>query len=128
MDKRCDQYRFGHRYTCSSPSSIQQFNNADQVTWLSVAFAPCPSALVLPWSRFYGLYNAKYLYIRSLCLFIAGSALCGAAPTMSAMIVGRALAGMGGSEMYFGILVLLSVSTTVRERQTYTVLGHKFAL
>ncbi|KAH8797768.1 MFS drug efflux transporter [Xylogone sp. PMI_703] len=101
------------------PAIIQQFNSADQVSWLSVAFALCSSALVLPWSKFYGLYNAKYLYIGSLCLFMAGSALCGAAPTMTAMIVGRALAGMGGSGMYFGILVLLSVSTTVRERPTY---------
>ncbi|KAJ5495496.1 Phomenoic acid biosynthesis cluster MFS-type transporter [Penicillium diatomitis] len=37
-------------------------------------------------------------------LFMAGSALCGAAPDMKSMIVGRAMAGAGGSGMYFGVL------------------------
>ncbi|PQE26931.1 MFS drug efflux transporter protein [Rutstroemia sp. NJR-2017a BVV2] len=101
------------------PAIIEKFNSADQVSWLSVAFALCSSALVLPWSKVYGAFNAKWLYIGALTLFMAGSALCGAAPTMTAMIVGRAIAGMGGSGMYFGVLVLLSVSTTIRERPTY---------
>ncbi|KAM3064830.1 hypothetical protein ACMFMG_010459 [Clarireedia jacksonii] len=101
------------------PAIIEKFNSADQVSWLSVAFALCSSALVLPWSKVYGAFNAKWLYIGALTLFMAGSALCGAAPNMTAMIVGRAIAGMGGSGMYFGVLVLLSVSTTIRERPTY---------
>ncbi|KAG8168203.1 hypothetical protein KVR01_003892 [Diaporthe batatas] len=50
---------------------------------------------------------------------MAGSALCGAAQNMDAEIVGRAMAGAGGSGMYFGVLTLLSVNTTVSERPFY---------
>jgi hypothetical protein len=42
---------------------IEQFQEADQVAWLSVAFSLCSSALVLPWSKCYATYNAKWLYI-----------------------------------------------------------------
>ncbi|KAM5471061.1 hypothetical protein MferCBS49748_002252 [Microsporum ferrugineum] len=57
--------------------------------------------------------------IKCVILFMAGSALCGAAPSMDPMIVGRAIAGAGGSGMYFGVLTLLSVNTTVHERPFY---------
>lgn len=35
-------------------------------------------------------------------MFSAGSALCGAAPNMNALIVGRVWAGAGGAGMYLG--------------------------
>ena len=47
--------------------------------------------------KLYGIYSAKWLYLSSVVLFEAGSALCGAAPSMNAFIVGRAIAGLGVS-------------------------------
>ncbi|EEQ35107.1 hypothetical protein McanMca71_001705 [Microsporum canis] len=101
------------------PAIVDQFLEARKISWLSVAFPLCSSALVLPWSKAYATYNAKWLYIGCVILFMAGSALCGAAPSMDPMIVGRAIAGAGGSGMYFGVLTLLSVNTTVHERPFY---------
>ncbi|EFQ99576.1 MFS drug efflux transporter [Nannizzia gypsea CBS 118893] len=101
------------------PAIVDQFLETQKISWLSVAFPLCSSALVLPWSKAYATYNAKWLYIGCVILFMAGSALCGAAPSMNAMIVGRAIAGAGGSGMYFGVLTLLSVNTTVNERPFY---------
>lgn len=75
--------------------------------------------MVLPFGRLYGLFNAKWLYILSSVLFNVGSALCGAAPTMKALIVGRVLAGMGGNGMYLGVMTLLSVNTSDKERPGY---------
>lgn len=62
---------------------------------------------VLPLGKLYGKYNAKSLYIISVVFFLASSALCGAAPNMNAMIVGRFFLGMAGNGIYFGILVCL---------------------
>ena len=47
--------------------------------------------------RIYGQLNAKWLYVSCIFLFEVGSALCGAAPTMNALIGGRVLAGLGGA-------------------------------
>ena len=76
-------------------------------------------SVVLPFGKLFGLFNAKWLYIISTLLFLIGSALCGAAPNMPAMIVGRVIAGMGGNGMYLGVLTLLSVNTSDKERPSY---------
>jgi len=52
-------------------------------------------------------------------LFEIGSAICGAAPTMDALIVGRAICGVGGSGMYVGVMTLLAATTTIHERPVY---------
>jgi MFS family permease len=59
---------------------------------------------ILIWSRFYCLFDAKFLYIGASVIFEVGSAVCGAAPNMDVMIVGRAIAGLGASGVYVGSL------------------------
>jgi predicted MFS family arabinose efflux permease len=59
-------------------------------------------AVILLLGRAYGLFNIKVLLIGSIVTFEVGSALCGAAPSMSALIIGRVIAGMGGAGMYLG--------------------------
>jgi MFS family permease len=55
----------------------------------------------------YGHFNAKWLYIVCVFIFEVGSAVCGAAPTMEALIIGRAICGWAGSGMYTGSMVIL---------------------
>ena len=50
----------------------------------------------------YSLFDAKILYILTVFLFELGSAVCGAAPSMNGLIVGRAICGVGGVGMYIG--------------------------
>lgn len=56
------------------------------------------------WGRIYSQFNSKWLYIFNIALFEIGSAICGAAPNMNAMIVGRIICGIGGSGLYIGVL------------------------
>jgi MFS family permease len=64
------------------------------------------------------IFPAKWFYIAMVILFEAGSALCGAAPNIDALIVGRVLAGLGATGIYTGALFLISVNTTEEERYT----------
>ena len=52
----------------------------------------------------YGQFDTKWLYISCVCIFEIGSAVCGAAPSMTALIIGRAICGLGGTGMYTGVL------------------------
>lgn len=48
---------------------------------------------------------------------------------MNALIVGRALAGVGGIGMYLGLFCLVSAMTTMKERPTYIgMLGRTWGL
>ncbi|PKY03393.1 MFS general substrate transporter [Aspergillus campestris IBT 28561] len=102
-----------------TPSAVNRFGDVVKLPWLSVGFLLGGAAVVLPFGRFYGLFDAKWLYIISSIVFNGGSALCGAAPNMDSLIVGRVLAGMGGNGMYLGVMTLLSVNTSERERPGY---------
>ncbi|KAF2850866.1 MFS drug efflux transporter-like protein [Plenodomus tracheiphilus IPT5] len=76
-------------------------------------------AVIMPLGKLYGILNVKWLYITSVVLFMAASAVCGAAPDMNAEIVGRVFAGAGGIGMYIGTMILLSINTSEQERPTY---------
>ncbi|QYS95306.1 MFS domain-containing protein [Trichoderma simmonsii] len=102
-----------------TPAAVNDLGDIAELPWLSVGFLLGGTAVVLPFGRLYGLFNAKWLYILSSVLFNIGSALCGAAPTMKALIIGRVLAGMGGNGMYLGAMTLLSVNTSDKERPGY---------
>ncbi|KAL6828100.1 major facilitator superfamily domain-containing protein [Trichoderma camerunense] len=102
-----------------TPAAVNDLGDIAELPWLSVGFLLGGTAVVLPFGRLYGLFNAKWLYILSSVLFNIGSALCGAAPTMKALIIGRVLAGMGGNGMYLGVMTLLSVNTSNKERPGY---------
>ena len=59
-------------------------------------------SMILLIGTLYGLFDIKFLLIGGIVCFEVGSAICGAAPTMDAMIVGRVIAGIGGAFMYLG--------------------------
>jgi MFS family permease len=60
---------------------------------------------VLLVGKLFDTFEIKWLNIASVLLFEIGSAICGAAPTADAIIVGRVIAGIGGSGMYIGYLL-----------------------
>src|SRR6266480_1394390 len=64
-------------------------------------------------------FNAKWTYILCVSLFEVGLAICGAALLMDALIVGRAVCGVGGSGMYVSVMALLAATTTMHERPIY---------
>ncbi|KAL8886259.1 MAG: hypothetical protein Q9192_006515 [Flavoplaca navasiana] len=102
---------------------VNEFNGVENLPWLSVGFMIGGVAMIMPYGKFYNLFNAKWVYIASFVLFQASSALCGGAPNMTAEIIGRVFAGTGGNGMYLGLLTLISVNTTDKERPAWLSLS-----
>lgn len=61
-------------------------------------------------------FDGKILFVIGFVLFEIGSAVCGAAPSMDAFIIGRAICGVGGAGIYIGAMNLLTALTTEQER------------
>ncbi|CAK7218099.1 hypothetical protein SBRCBS47491_003392 [Sporothrix bragantina] len=98
---------------------VETFGSVEQLTWLGAGFPLGSVAVILPYGKLFTTFNMKWLYIGGIVLFQAGSALCGAAPSMGALIVGRVLAGAGGTGMYLGGLTHFSALTPPQTRGTY---------
>ncbi|KAK6071131.1 MFS drug efflux [Seiridium cupressi] len=115
---------FLYAFDCTVVADVQtaiinDFGAIDQLSWLSNGLVMPATAMVMPWGRLYGQFNAKTLYLVCVLIFEVGSAVCGAAPTVNALIVGRALAGAGGSGIYMGVMTLMAATTTMKERPFY---------
>ncbi|KAI8649905.1 MFS domain-containing protein [Fusarium sp. Ph1] len=100
------------------PAILKDLDAIKLLPWVGIGFALGTMA-VLPWSKVYGIFSIREIYLFNILLFEIGSALCGAAPNMNAMILGRVIAGVGGSGMYSGTLTYVSVCTTMKERASY---------
>ena len=74
---------------------------------------------ILPWGKAYGVFNIKWIYVFNVLLFETGSAICGASPNMTVLIIARVIAGIGGCGMHSGCLTYIAVSTTMKERPMY---------
>lgn len=101
------------------PVIVTHFDAVGKLTWLSVAFLIGAASTNLIWGKIFGQFNAKWMYIFCVTLFELGSAVCGAAPSIDALIIGRAICGVGGSGMYVGVMTLLAATTTIHERPMY---------
>ena len=81
---------------------VEEFGEVNKLGWLGIGFSMGSVATILSQGKAYGMFDMKWFYIGSMIMFEAGSALCGAAPTMNALIFGRIWAGAGGAGMYLG--------------------------
>jgi MFS family permease len=100
------------------PSIINDFGHLELMSWIGKGFA-LGTMFILLWGKVYGVFNIKWVYIFNIFLFEAGSVVCGAAPNIEALIIGRVIAGIGGSGMYSGTLTYVSVLTDHQEKPAY---------
>ncbi|KAJ5525432.1 MFS drug efflux transporter [Penicillium frequentans] len=98
---------------------VRDFEAVNKLSWISVGLVMSASATVLLWGKIFFQFNTKWTYIISVAIFEVGSAVCGSAPSMDALIVGRVLCGIGGSGLYCGVITLLAATTTLQERPMY---------
>ncbi|PQK15787.1 hypothetical protein BB8028_0006g01090 [Beauveria bassiana] len=101
------------------PSIIEDLGDQHLLPWVSVGYMIGGLVFALPSGKVYGLFDTKTLYLICGVIFCIGTTLCGAAPNMACMIVGRIIAGVGGNGMYVGVLTLLTVTTTDKECPAY---------
>jgi len=80
-------------------AAVETFGAVEKLGWLGIGFPLGSIATTLSIGKAYGIFDVKWIYVISLVMFEAGSALCGAAPSMDALIIGRVWAGAGGAGM-----------------------------
>lgn len=97
------------------PAVINDFGHLELLSWIGTGFA-LGTMFILLWGKIYGVFNIKWVYIFNIVLFEAGIALCGVTPNMTALIIGRVVAGIGGSGMYSGTLTYVSILSNEQEK------------
>lgn len=92
------------------PKITTEFNSLADVGWYGSAYLLTSCCFQLMFGKLYAEYSIKSVFLAALLIFEVGSVVCATAPNSPALIVGRAVAGLGSAGVVTGAL---TVSTCV---------------
>ena len=88
------------------PKITSDFNSLDDAAWYGSAYLFGTCAFQLLFGKLYTRLSIKWTFVASLIIFELGSVVCGAAPSSVALILGRAVAGIGCAGVTAGSLIV----------------------
>jgi len=102
------------------PQLTDEFHSIEDIGWYGSAYM-LTAAIFNPFSgRLYQLYPTKWVFLASIFIFEVASALCDAAPSPSAFIVGRAIAGIGAAGVFCGGIMIIIPLVPLCRRPGFT--------
>lgn len=111
------------------PKITDEFHGLDLVGWYGSAFFLTVGAFQSTWGKAYKYFPLKLTFLTSIFIFELGSLICGVSPNSTALIVGRAIAGLGGAGIASGAYILIAVAVRPEIRAAFTgVLGAAYGI
>ena len=102
------------------PRITDDFKALGDVGWYGSSYLLTTCACQLLFGKFYSIFSIKWTFLTALLIFEVGSLVCGAAPNSIALIIGRAIAGLGGAGLFSGSLIIVAYTVPLSKRPTYT--------
>ncbi|CAJ0549775.1 Ff.00g033880.m01.CDS01 [Fusarium sp. VM40] len=102
------------------PRITDAFESLNDVGWYGSAYMLTTAALQLFFGKLYTYGSIKWTFLTAIAIFEVGSLICGVAPDSVTLIVGRAIAGVGGAGIFAGALTILAFSVPLHRRPIYT--------
>ncbi|KAJ1977688.1 hypothetical protein H4R33_006165 [Dimargaris cristalligena] len=104
-------------------------NDFSQVSWIALAYLLTFAPLQPLYGKLSDIFGRVPVIVVSLIVFMIGCAICGAAPTMSVLIAGRAIAGIGGAGLISLPMIVVADIIPLHRRALFLgVFGGVFAL
>ncbi|CAD6926544.1 unnamed protein product [Tilletia laevis] len=104
---------------CITPTISTEFGSSSQSSWIGTAFLLSSTVFQPLYGRCCDVFGRKMLFLAAQIIFLGGTALCGAAPNMTALIIGRAIAGIGGAGLLSVTQIMISDIVTLKKRGMY---------
>ncbi|KAH7025133.1 major facilitator superfamily domain-containing protein [Microdochium trichocladiopsis] len=90
------------------PRITDEFKGLDKVSWYGSSYFLTSAAMTPAWGKLFRYIPLKTAYLAAFFVFELGSLICGVAPNADALIVGRAIAGLGVGGMLTGCLMMIT--------------------
>ncbi|OCK78902.1 putative MFS toxin efflux pump [Lepidopterella palustris CBS 459.81] len=98
------------------PKITDRFNSISDIGWYGSAYFLTSTSLQPTFGRIYKVFNVKIIFLLAIGVFELGSLICAVAPSSTALIVGRAVAGMGVGGIFSGALVIIAHTLPLQKR------------
>jgi MFS transporter, DHA2 family, glioxin efflux transporter len=97
--------------------------------WIGSAFFLTIAAFQSAWGKAFKFWDLKYAFLLSVFIFEVGSLICGVSPNSNALIVGRAIAGVGGAGVASGAYTIIGFAIKPDLRPMFTgVIGASYGI
>ena len=81
------------------------------------------------WGKAYKYFPLKTVFLIAIGVFELGSLICGVSPNSIALIVGRAITGLGAAGLLGGCYTIIAFSVTPTKRPAFTgILGATYGI
>jgi EmrB/QacA subfamily drug resistance transporter len=101
------------------PTIVGDLGGLDQLSWVVTAYLVGATVTMPLWGRASDLYGRKTLFMAAIGVFLAGSALSGAAGSIGELIGFRALQGIGAGGLMTLAMAIVGEIVEPRERGRY---------
>jgi EmrB/QacA subfamily drug resistance transporter len=86
------------------------------VEWVLIGYLVVIAAVLLTFGRLADMVGRKPLFLAGLAVFTLGSALCGAAPSLGALVAARCFQGLGAAAIFSVNIAMITRSFPAAER------------
>lgn len=101
------------------PKITDDFHSLDDIAWYGSAFFVTSGGFQSSWGKAFKYFSLKYTYLVAIFVFELGSLICGVAPSSTALVVGRAIAGVGAAGVSSGTYTLIAFAARPEKRPVF---------
>jgi hypothetical protein len=105
--------------TTAIPAITADFGSTDDIGWYGSAYLLTASAFQPLYGRIYTSFSVKGSFLVALSVFALGSLICGVSPNSVALIVGRAIQGLGSAGIVTGAFVIVTHAVPLQKRPIF---------
>ncbi|MBW8726518.1 MAG: MFS transporter [Inquilinus limosus] len=101
------------------PTIGQELGDVEHLSWVVSAYLLASTAVTPLYGKFSDIHGRRVTLLVSITVFIVGSVACALAPTMLALILARALQGLGGGGLISLAQTIIADVVSPKERGRY---------
>ncbi|KAL3431922.1 major facilitator superfamily-domain-containing protein [Aspergillus tetrazonus] len=98
------------------PKITDEFHDLNKVSWYGSAYFMTFGGFQSTWGKVYKYFPVKIWFIIAMFVFEVGSLVCAVAQNPTTLIVGRAIAGLGGAGVAVGVFTMLAFAGPPEKR------------
>ncbi len=101
------------------PTIVSELGGLEHLSWVVTAYLLTSTASTPLWGKISDLYGRRPMFQTAIVVFLVGSLIAGSAGTMTMLIGGRAVQGLGGGGLMALSLAIIGDIIPPRERGKY---------
>ncbi|KAJ3215525.1 hypothetical protein HDU67_000313 [Dinochytrium kinnereticum] len=108
---------------------VKDLGSQELIPWIGSGYLLTATSVAAVYGKFADIFGRKSVFIFALIIFEVGSVVCAIANNLPVLIVGRAVAGIGGGGIFSLVLIIISDIVSITDRGKYQgIIGAVFGL